>query len=70
MEKTYRVLTALLLSFAIVASFFMFTLGVEHNHLGPERKWTYPIIFVVIPAFVFQAGIRYMCYRKFRKDNS
>ena len=70
MEKTYRVLNLLLLSIAIAASVILFTVGLDHDHLGPERKWTYPLIFVVIPAFVLHAGIRYMCYRKSRRDNS
>ena len=43
MEKTYRVLTLLLLSIAIAASVILFTVGLDHEHLGPERKWTYPL---------------------------
>ena len=43
MDKTYRILTALLLSFVIVASIIMFTVGLEQSHLGPERKWMYPL---------------------------
>ena len=64
MDKTYRVLTALLLSFVIVASVIMFTVGVEQSHLGSERKWMYPLVFVLIPAFVLQSGIRYLLRRK------
>ena len=64
MEKTYRVLTLLLLSIAIAASVILFTVGLNHDHLGPERKWTYPLFFVLIPAFVLQAGIRYVFYKK------
>ena len=64
MDKTYRVLTALLLSFVIVASIIMFTVGVEQSHLGSERKWMYPLVFVLIPAFVLQSGIRYLFRRK------
>ena len=64
MAKTYRVLTALLLFFVIVASIIMFTVGLNHDHLGPERKWTYPLFFVLIPAFVLQAGIRYLFFRR------
>ena len=64
MDKTYRVLTALLLSFVIVASIIMFTVGVEQSHLGSERKWMYPLVFVVIPAFVLQSVIRYLFRRK------
>ena len=64
MDKTYRVLTALLLSFVIVATTIMFTVGVEHSHLGSERKWMYPLVFVLIPAFVLQSGIRYLFRRK------
>ena len=64
MDKTYRVLTALLLSFVIVASVIMFTIGVEQSHLGSERKWMYPLVFVLIPAFVLQSGIRYLFRRK------
>jgi hypothetical protein len=64
MNKTYRVLTALLLSFVIVASIIMFTVGVEQSHLGSERKWMYPLVFVLIPAFVLQSGIRYLFRRK------
>ena len=64
MEKTYRVLTRLLLSIAIAASVILFTVGLDHEHLGAERKWTYPIFFAVIPAFVLQTGIRYLFYRK------
>ena len=64
MKKTYRVLTALLLSFVIVASVIMYTVGLGHDHLGSERKWTYPLFFVLIPAFVLQVGIRYIFFRK------
>ena len=64
MEKTYRVLTILLLSVVIAASVILFTVGLNHDHLGPERKWTYPIFFVLIPAFVLQAGIRYVFHKK------
>ena len=64
MDKTYRVLTALLVSFVIVASIIMFTVGVEQSHLGSERKWMYPLVFVIIPAFVLQSGIRYLFRRK------
>ena len=64
MEKTYRVLTLLLLSIVIAASVILFTVGLDHEHLGPERKWTYPLFFVVIPALVLQAGIRYVFRRK------
>ena len=64
MEKTYRVLTLLLLSIAIAASVIFFTVGLDHEHLGPERKWTYPLFFVLIPAFILQAGIRYVFRRE------
>ena len=64
MEKTYRVLTLLLFSIAIAASIILFTVGLEHDHLGPERKWTYPLFFVLIPAFVLQTGIRYVFHNK------
>ena len=70
MEKTYRVLTALLLSFVIVGSIILFTVGLEHDHLGSERKWTYPLFFVLIPAFVLQVGIRYVFFKKSRTKNS
>ena len=69
MSKTYRVLTALLLSFVIVASIIMFTVGAEQSHLGSERKWTYPLLFVLIPAFVLQSGIRYCFWKKNQIDN-
>ena len=69
MDKTYRVLTALLVSFVIVASIIMFTVGVEQSHLGSERKWMYPLVFVIIPAFVLQSGIRYLFRRKNRINN-
>ena len=64
MEKTYRVLTFLLLSIVLAASVILFTVGLDHDHLGPERKWTYPLFFVLIPAFVLQTGIRYVFYKK------
>ena len=64
MEKTYRALTLLLLTIAIAASVILFTVGLNHDHLGPERKWTYPLFFAVIPAFVLQTGIRYLFYRE------
>ena len=70
MEKIYRVLTALLLSLVIVASVILFTVGVYHDHLGPERKWTYPLFFVLIPAFVLQIGIRHIFYKKSQTKNS
>ena len=60
MEKTYRVLTRLLLSIAMAASVLLFTVGLDHDHLGTERKWTYPLFFVLIPAFVLQTGIKYV----------
>ena len=69
MNKTYRVFTALLLSFVIVASIIMFTVGVEQSHLGYERKWMYPLVFVLIPAFVLQSGIRYLFRRKNQVNN-
>ena len=69
METTYRVLTALLLSFVLVASFILFTVGLDHNHLGPERKWTYPLFFVLIPAFILHTGIRYVFHRKPDAEN-
>ena len=62
MEKTYRVLNLLLLSIAIAASVILFTVGLDHDHLGLERKWTYPLFFVLIPAFVF-TGIRYVFHK-------
>jgi len=64
MEKMYRALTLLLLSIAIAASVILFTVGLDHDHLGPERKWTYPLFFVLIPAFVLQTGLRYVFYKK------
>ena len=64
MDKTYRVLSLLLLSLAIAASVILFTVGLDHDHLGPERKWTYPLFFVLIPASVLQAGLRYVFYKK------
>ncbi len=70
MEKTYRVLTLLLFSIAIAASVILFTVGLEHDHLGPERKWTYPIFFALIPAFVLQTGIRYVFYNKRNTEKS
>ena len=70
MEKTYRVLNLLLLSIAIAASVILFTVGLDHDHLGPERKWTYPLFFVLIPAFVLQAGLRYVFYKKPRTKKS
>ena len=69
MDKTYRILTALLLSFAIVASIIMFTVGLEQSHLGSERKWMYPLFFVLIPAFALQSGIRYLFRRKTQSSN-
>ncbi len=70
MEKTYRVLTRLHLSIVIAASVILFTVGLDHDHLGPERKWTYPLFFVLIPAFVLQTGIRYLFYRKPHTNDS
>ena len=70
MKKTYRILTLLLSSIAIAASVILFTVGLEHDHLGAERKWTYPLFFALIPAFVLQAGIRYFFYRKPQIKNS
>ena len=64
MTKTYRVLTLLLLSCSIAAAALLFTVGLAHDHLGPERKWTYPLFFVLIPAFVLQTGIRYVFHKK------
>ena len=70
METTYRVLRALLLSLVLVASVILFTVGLDHDHLGPERKWTYPLFFVLIPAFVLQVGIKYIFHRKSQTKNS
>ena len=70
MDKTYRILTALLLSFVIAASIIMFTVGLEQSHLGSERKWMYPLFFVLIPAFALQAGIRFLFRRKTQSDNA
>ena len=64
MGKTYRVLCRLLFTIALAASVILFTVGLDHGHLGPERKWTYPLFFALIPAFVLHAGIRYLFYRK------
>jgi hypothetical protein len=69
MDKTYRVFTALLLSFVIVASIIMFTVGVEQSHLGSERKWVYPLFFVLIPAFALQSGIKFLFRRKIQNNN-
>ena len=69
MDKTYRILTALLLSFVIIASIILFTVGLEQSHLGSERKWMYPLFFVLIPAFALQAGIRFMFRSKTQSDN-
>ena len=69
MDKTYRILTALLLSFVILASIIMFTVGLEQSHLGSERKWMYPLFFVLIPAFALQSGIRFLFRRKTQRDN-
>ena len=70
MKKAYRVLTLLLLSIAIAASVILFTVGLDHEHLGSERKWTYPLFFVLVPAFVLQAGLRYVFHRKSDPKNS
>ena len=69
MDKTYRILTALLLSFVVVASIIMFTIGLEQSHLGSERMWMYPLFFVLIPAFALQSGIRFLFRRKTQIDN-
>ena len=69
MDQAYRILTALLLSFVIVASIIMFTVGVEQSHLGPERKWMYPLFFVLIPALALQAGIRFLFRKKTQSNN-
>ena len=69
MDKTFRILTALLLSFVIMASTIMFTVGLEHSHLGSERKWMYPLFFVLIPAFALQSGIRFLFRRKTQSNN-
>ena len=69
MEKAYRILTALLLSFVVLASIFMFTVGLEQSHLGSERKWMYPLLFVLIPAFALQSGIRFLFRRKIQSNN-
>ena len=61
--KTYRVLTLLLLSIAIAASVILFTVGLDHEHLGPERKWTYPL-FCPDTSIYFTRGIRYVFHRK------
>ena len=70
MEKTYRILTLLLLSIAIAASVIFFTVGLDHEHLGLERKWTYPLFFVLIPAFVLQTGIKYVFQKKTKTEKS
>jgi len=70
MEKAYRVLTLLLLSIAIAASVILFTVGLDHDHLGSERKWTYPLFFALIPALVLQTGIRYVFYKKPNTKNA
>ena len=64
MGKIYRILTALLLSIVIAASIIMYTVGLEQSHLGSERKWMYPLFFVLIPAFALQSGIRFLFRRK------
>ena len=69
MDKTYRILRALLLSFVILASIIMFTLGLEQSHLGSERKWMYPLFFVLIPAFALQSGIRFLFRRKTQSND-
>ena len=69
MAKTYRILTVLLSSIAIAASVILYTVGLSHEHLGPERKWTYPLFFALIPAFVLHAGIRYIFCRKRETKN-
>jgi hypothetical protein len=69
MDKTYRILTALLLSFVIVASIFMFTVGLEQSHLGSERKWMYPLFFVLVPAFALHSGVRFLFRRKTQSNN-
>ena len=69
MDKTYRILTALLLSFVIAASIIMYTVGLEQSHLGSERKWMYPLFFVLIPAFALQSGIRFLFRRKTQSKN-
>jgi hypothetical protein len=68
-DKTYRILTALLLSFVIVASIVMFFVGLEQSHLGSERKWMYPLFFVLIPAFALQSGIRFLLHRKTQSND-
>ena len=52
MDKTYRILTALLLSFVIVASIIMFTVGLEQSHLGSERKWTVSYTHLTLPTIL------------------
>jgi hypothetical protein len=70
MEKTYRVLTALLLSLTIVLSGILYTVGLDHDHLGAERRWTYPLFFALIPAFVLQVGFKFIFHKKPQIKNS
>jgi uncharacterized membrane protein len=70
MEISYRVVTVLFFSLVIAASVILFTVGLDHEHLGSERKWTYPLFFALIPAFVLHVGIRYLFRKKSQTKNS
>ena len=65
MQKTFRFLEIALISLTLAACVVLYTVGLDHADLGYERRWTYPLVFALIPAFCLKACLRYV----FREKN-
>ena len=64
MQRTFRFLEIALISLALAACVVLYTVGLHHADLGYERRWTYPVIFALLPAFCIRACLRYVLKQK------
>ena len=66
MQKIYKYLEISLISLTLAACIILYTVGLDHSHLGYERRWTYPLFFALVPAFCLRACLRYLFKNKGR----
>ena len=52
MHKIQRFIEISLTSLTLAACVILYTVGLDQAELGYERRWTYPLFFALIPAFV------------------
>ena len=70
MQKIHRFIDIALISFTLAACVLLYTVGLDQEYLGYERRWTYPLFFALIPAFCLRAGLRYLFKKKNQRDQN